>query len=204
MLRLSTLLSAASITVTMPVLEITNDLHAGITPLLNNCQVLATNMPVDAADGTKQTVQQMVNFLMELSTYEDKIGAANYLTGKIADLTKECDAYAKQVKKNTKDHNAKIQEWDAERMAYEASITMLRNELVQSRDIAAALAQNPIVASEKPYREKIPNTEKFDGTRSKLRTLITQLRLKATIYQDEQAKLRLAINCLTGEAMDQV
>ena len=46
--------------------------------------------------------------------------------------------------------------------------------------------------------------EKFDGTRSKLRALLTQLRLKVATYPNEQAKLRLAVNCLTGDAMDQV
>ena len=46
--------------------------------------------------------------------------------------------------------------------------------------------------------------EKFDGTRSKLRAFLTQLQLKVATYSDEQAKLRLAVNCLTGNAMDQV
>ena len=46
--------------------------------------------------------------------------------------------------------------------------------------------------------------EKFDGIRSKLRAFLIQLRLKVATYPDEQAKLRLAVNCLTGEAMDQV
>lgn len=52
--------------------------------------------------------------------------------------------------------------------------------------------------------DKIPNPQLFDGTRSKLRPFITQLRVKAATYSDEQAKLRLAINCLTGEALDQI
>jgi hypothetical protein len=51
---------------------------------------------------------------------------------------------------------------------------------------------------------KIPDPEHFDGTRSKLRPFVTQLRLKAATYPDEQSKLHLAINCLTGEALDQV
>lgn len=46
--------------------------------------------------------------------------------------------------------------------------------------------------------------DKFDGTRSKLRAFITQLRLKAASYPNDQSKLRLAVNCLTGDAMDQV
>ena len=46
--------------------------------------------------------------------------------------------------------------------------------------------------------------EKFDGTRSKLRAFLIQLRLKVATYPNKQAKLRLAINCLTGDAIDQV
>ena len=46
--------------------------------------------------------------------------------------------------------------------------------------------------------------EKFDGTRSKLRAFLIQLQLKVATYSDEQAKLQLAVNCLTGDAIDQV
>ena len=45
--------------------------------------------------------------------------------------------------------------------------------------------------------------ENFDSTRSKLRAFLTQLRLKVATYPNEQAKLRLAVNCLTGDGMDQ-
>lgn len=50
----------------------------------------------------------------------------------------------------------------------------------------------------------VPMPDKFDGTRSKLQTFLTQLRLKAASYPNDQSKLRLALNCLTGEAMNQV
>ena len=46
--------------------------------------------------------------------------------------------------------------------------------------------------------------EKFDSTRSKLRAFLIQLWLKVATYPNEQAKLRLAINCLTGDVMNQV
>lgn len=55
-----------------------------------------------------------------------------------------------------------------------------------------------------PQGERIPDPEKFDGTRANLRTFIIKLRLKAATFTEEQSKLRLAINCLTGTAMDQV
>ena len=47
-------------------------------------------------------------------------------------------------------------------------------------------------------------SEKFDGTRSKLRAFLIQLRLRVATNPNEQAKLQLAINCLTGDAIDQV
>ena len=52
--------------------------------------------------------------------------------------------------------------------------------------------------------DKIPFPDKFDGTRSELRAFTTQLRLKVVLFPDEQSRLCLAINCLTGQAMDQV
>ena len=52
------------------------------------------------------------------------------------------------------------------------------------------------------HRNMMP--EKFDGTRSKLRAFLTQLQLKVATYPNEQAKLQLAVNCLTGDAMDQL
>ncbi|MFX3648704.1 MAG: hypothetical protein ACE3JU_15345 [Paenibacillus sp.] len=51
---------------------------------------------------------------------------------------------------------------------------------------------------------KIQTPERFDGTHSKLRPFVTQLRLKVCTIGDEQAKLRLAVNRLTGKALDQV
>src|SRR5690606_7331382 len=53
-------------------------------------------------------------------------------------------------------------------------------------------------------RERIPDPERFDGTRSKLQAFILQLRLKASTLASEQAKLRLGVSCLTGEALDQI
>ena len=82
---------------------------------------------------------------------------------------------------------------------------MLRVELTEVKQIAAALARAiPDGGRRSSDKEHIPIPEKFDGTRSKLRALLTQLWLKVATYPNEQAKLRLAINCLTGDAIDQV
>ena len=88
---------------------------------------------------------------------------------------------------------------------------MLRADLTEAKQIAAALARATSDGGRGSSgngsgsdKERIPMPEKFDGTRSKLRAFLTQLVLKVATYPDEQAKLRLAINCLTGDAMDQV
>ena len=77
-------------------------------------------------------------------------------------------------------------------------MNMLRADLTEAKQIAAALvrAGSGRGGSDK---ERIPMPEKFDGTRSKFRAFLTQLRLKVATYPDEQAKLRLAVNCLTGK-----
>ena len=88
-------------------------------------------------------------------------------------------------------------------------MNMLHAELTEAKQIAAALARATPDGdrggnSSDSNKERIPMPEKFDGTRSKLRAFLTQLRLKVATYLEEQAKLQLAVNCLTGDAMDQV
>ena len=101
-----------------------------------------------------------------------------------------------------------------ERNTTEAAICLLRTELPEARNVANALAHAAptataaatAAAAPAPAHtvDKIPFPDKFDGTRSKLQAFTTQLQLKVVSFPDEQSKLRLAINCLTGEAMDQV
>ena len=77
--------------------------------------------------------------------------------------------------------------------------------------IAAALARATLDggrggsgSSTGSHKERILMLEKFDGTRSKLRAFLIQLQLNVATYLNEQAKLWLAVNCLTGDTMDQV
>ena len=59
--------------------------------------------------------------------------------------------------------------------------TMLRVELEEARgNMTATLRALPTTADRE--KETVPVPEKFDGTRSKLRNFITQLRLRAAIY----------------------
>ena len=88
-------------------------------------------------------------------------------------------------------------------------MNMLRADLAEAKQIATALARATLDGGRGGNgsgsdKERIPIPEKFDGTRSKLKAVLTQLWLKVATYPDNQAKLRLAINCLTGDAMDQV
>ena len=87
----------------------------------------------------------------------------------------------------------------------ETAMNMLCVELTEAKQIAAGLTRaTPDGGRGGSDKECIPMPEKFDGTRSKLRAFLTQLRLKVATYPNEQAKLRLAVNCLIGDAMDQV
>jgi hypothetical protein len=79
-----------------------------------------------------------------------------------------------------------------EKAEYRELIKDFREELGQARR-----TQPP------PPHEKIPDPERFSGARDKLQAFILQLRLKAATLTSEQAKLRLAVSCLTGEALDQ-
>ena len=78
----------------------------------------------------------------------------------------------------------------------EATITAQRETIA-----ALTTAVNTV---QRPQGEEIPRPKEFDGTRSKLQSSIMQLRLHTASCTDEQTKLRLAINCLEGDALDQV
>ena len=91
----------------------------------------------------------------------------------------------------------------------EVAICLLHTELTKARNVANALAHTAPAAAAAATAtahtvDKIPFPDKFDGTRSKLRAFTTQLRPKVVSFSDEQSRLCLAINCLAGEAMDQV
>ena len=97
-----------------------------------------------------------------------------------------------------------------ERNAAEVAICLLRTELAEACNVANALAHAAPTAAAATApapvhtMDKIQFPDKFDGTQSKLRAFTTQLRLKVVSFPDEQSRLRLTINCLAGEAMDQV
>ena len=122
-----------------------------------------------------------------LTTTPDQVPQVTTLTNELANATHQVEALTNEL-------------------AYsETAMNMLRAKLTEAKQIAAALAQaTPDGGRGSSNKERIPMLEKFNGTRSKLRAFLTQLRLKVATYPDKQAKLRLAVNCLTGNAMDQV
>lgn len=138
--------------------------------------------------------------LENLTTAEDHQLTFDTLTNQCTNLEQQLAASQQQVENG----RTRIADLSDELDASETAIHQLRTELTQARTISEALARNTPTAVAPQKQDKIPNPKEFDGTRSKLRPFITQLRLKAATYTDEQSKLRLAINCLSGEALDQV
>ena len=51
---------------------------------------------------------------------------------------------------------------------------------------------------------KIPDPEKYKGDKDKLRPFLTQLRLKAALYPDDQSKLCYAVSLLEDCTLDQI
>lgn len=87
------------------------------------------------------------------------------------------------------------QELQDEVATQETVINDLWTQLNDMRTINATLAR--FQPSAVTRTEKIPNPEKFSGKdHNKLRPFLTQLRLKAATYTDEQAKLHFAMNSL--------
>ena len=89
--------------------------------------------------------------------------------------------------------------------ATEVAIYLLRTKLAAAHNVANALAHAAPTAPAPAYTvDKILFPRKFDGIQSKLQAFTTQLWLKVISFPDKQSRLRLTINCLSGEAMDQV
>ena len=178
----------------LPLVELPIEAHQ----ILATWQSIVGNNGLEGADApTTQAVTDTVT-LLEILTKAKDLGP-EFLTA-----TNQNSAINDELVNATR----QIQALTDELGSAEAAMNMLRADLTESKQIAAALArangaQNNNAAGSVD-KERIPMPEKFDGTRSKLRAFLTQLRLKVANYPNEQSKLRLAINCLTGDAMDQV
>ena len=171
-----------------PLIELPVQAHQ----ILATWQTLKASNVLKMADPTTtQAVTDTVTLLEMLTTAPDQVLQVATVTNELANAIHQIEALTNEL------------------ACSQTAMNMLRAELTEAKQIAAALARATPDGgrggnSSGSDNERIPMPEKFDGTRSKLRTFLTQLWLKVATYPDEQAKLRLAINCLTGDAMDQV
>ena len=188
------------VTVTVTVFIVIHIIDITILPLvelpvqaqqiLATWQILKASNVLETADPTtSQAVTDTVTLLEMLTAAPDQAPQVATLTNKLANTTHQVEALTNELANS------------------ETAMNMLCAELTKAKQIAAALARatpDGGRGGNGSDKECIPMLDKFDGTRSKLRAFLIQLRLKVDTYQDEQAKLRLAVNCLTGDAMDQV
>ena len=123
-----------------------------------------------------------------LTTTPDQVPQVATLTNELENATHQVEALTNEL------------------ASLETTMNMLRADLTEAKQIAAALAQvkpdgGRGCGRSSSDKKRILMPEKFDSTRSELKTFLTQLWLKVATYPNKQAKLRLAINCLTGNAM---
>ena len=184
------------IIVTVTVIHITDIMLPLVELPVQAQQILATWQTLKASNvlettdpTTSQAVTDTVTLLEMLPTAPDQAPQVATLTNELANATHQVKALTNELANS------------------ETAMNMLRADLTEVKQIAAALMRatpDSSRGSSSSDKECIPMPEKFDDTRSKLRAFLTQLRLKVATYPDEQAKLRLAVNCLIGDAMDQV
>lgn len=167
------------------------DLPPGVAELLARWQ--AAQGPQDINDNLVNDTRTLLSALVSAQDQQPAMDTHRMEAREASRLKQEL-AHAKEQVENLTD----------EVENGEAAIALLRSELTQSRTISEALARKTPISVQGPRYDKIPDPERFDGTRSKLSPFITQLQLKTATYPDEQSKLRLAINCLTGDALHQV
>jgi hypothetical protein len=177
----------------LPLVELPIETHQ----ILATWQAITGNNTIEGADAqTLQAVTDTVTLLEILTKTQNHAPDLSALSNQNTALTTELANATHQIEALTN-----------ELASSETAMNMLRTDLMEAKQIAAALARaspNGDGPNNNYDKERIPMPEKFDGTRSKLRAFLTQLRLKVATYPTEQAKLRLAVNCLTGDAMDQV
>ena len=142
--------------------------------ILATWQTLKASNVLETADPTTmQAVTDTVTLLEMLTTVPDQAPQVATVTNKLANTTHQIEALTNEL------------------ACTETAMNMLRAELTEVKQIASALARVTPDGGNRggSDKERIPMPEKFDGTRSKLRAFLIQLRLKVATYPDEQAKL---------------
>ena len=148
-------------------------------------------------DVTNDLAHDIRTLLLGLLAVPDQNAVITGLQAQVTDLQARVQNLTAQVA----DLDQQNQILTVERDTAKGFGDTLRTKLEEARAISAALART---SGNRLDLANIPDPEKFDGTKSKLCTFLTHLRVKAACYTNEQSKLRFAINCLTGEAIDQV
>ena len=143
--------------------------------ILATWQTLKAFKVLETADPTTtQAVTNTVTLLEMLTTAPDQVPHVATVTNELANATHQIEALTNEL------------------ACSETAMNMLRIELTEAKQIAAALTRATPDGGRGGSgndKECIPMPEKFDGTRSKLRAFLTQPRLKVATYPDEQAKL---------------
>ena len=141
--------------------------------ILATWQTLKASNVLETADPTTtQAVADTVTLLEMLTTTPDQAPQVTTLTNELANATHQIKALTNEL------------------ACSETAMNILRAELTEAKQSATALTRaTPDGGRGGSDKERIPMPEKFDGTRSKLRAFLTQLRLKVATYPDEQAKL---------------
>ena len=143
--------------------------------ILGTWQILKASIVLEMADPTTtQAIMDTFTLLEMLTTTPDQPPQVATVTNELANATHQIKALTNEL-------------------AYlETATNMLRTELTKAKQIAAALAQatpdGGRGGSDKE-QECILMPEIFDGTRSKLRAFLIQLRLKVAIYLNKEDKL---------------
>jgi chromosome segregation ATPase len=181
----------------MPLVSLPNTTQS----LNDRWQAAATQADVTVALGTDTRV-----FLHDLLALPDQTARITNLQDEVVVLLGEqADAGRRIIALQTDATNrdTELANRDTRITTLEAEVATLRTQYDNAQITINALSRQAPAAAAQTGRAKIPDPDKFDGTRSKLRQFLAQLRLKAATYNDEQDKLRLAVNCLRGEALDQ-
>ena len=182
-----------------------------VNQLLARWQSLQTAADTNLAADTRTTLQeltalpdqranvtslqtQVTNQTTRIGELQDEVGV---LLGEQVDAGRRILA----LQTDAANRDTQLATHDTRITTLETEVATLRTQYDNAQVTINALSrQAPAAAG--TGRAKIPDPDKFDGTRSKLCQFLAQLRLKAATYTDEQDKLRLAVNCLRGEALD--
>ena len=153
-----------------------------VQDIVNRLSDLLNNINATPAEAVHELIVAARESLNESLTAPNNIERFNQLQEDNARLTAENADLGTQITNLTADQDANLE---------------LINNLTAERDMLRTLSLN---LSSRPSESRLPDPEKFNGDKSKWRSFLTQLRLRASEISGEQKKMKYAINLLTGDA----